>query len=59
MTGQELKSLRRKLDLTQAQIAEKLGITSDAVYALECGKNNMSRPVEILARQLEAQSGNK
>jgi transcriptional regulator with XRE-family HTH domain len=57
MTGDELRTLRKKLHLTQEEIGEKLGITKDAVYAIECGKNKMSRPVEILAMQLHAAQG--
>lgn len=54
MTGDELKDLRKRLHMTQEEIGVKLGISRDAVYALEKGKNNMSRPVEILALQLKA-----
>lgn len=52
MNKDELKSLRLKLGLTQSQMAEKLGITLSAVFKLESGKNNMSKPVAMLAEQL-------
>ena len=52
MTKDELKALRAKLGLTQEQMGDRLGISRDAVYSLECGRNNMSRPVEMLANLL-------
>lgn len=52
MNKNELKALRTKLGLTQTQIAEKLGITLSAVYKLESGENNMSKPVAMLCRQM-------
>lgn len=56
MDKTELKALRKQLGLTQAEIGEKLGITSDAVSMLERGKNNMSRPVGMLAEILKRNS---
>ena len=53
MTGEELKALRERLGLKQAEIAPMLGITMDAVSMMERGKINMSRPVEMLAKQLQ------
>ena len=52
MTKDELKSLRTKLGLTQAQMAERLGISHSAIVKLESGKNNMSRPVAMLCQQM-------
>ena len=52
MTGEELKALRLRLKLTQSQMAEKLGITLSAVFKLESGENNMSKPVAMLAEKL-------
>lgn len=54
MNSQELRALRLKLNLTQTQMAERLGITLSAVYKLESGENNMSKPVAILCQQLAA-----
>ena len=53
MTGQELLALRKRLNLTQSQMAEKLGITLSAVFKLESGENNMSKPVAIICAELE------
>lgn len=60
MNKEELFALRKKLGLTQFQMAEKLGITLSAVFKLESGENNMSKPVDILAKQLikTTQTGN-
>lgn len=52
MTGKELRALRERLGLKQAEIAPMLGITMDAVSMMERGKINMSRPVKMLAMQL-------
>lgn len=52
MTKDELRALRLKLDLTQTEMAEKLGITLSALYKLEAGKNKMSKPVAMLCQQL-------
>ena len=53
MTGEQLKELRKRLGLTQTQMAEKLGITLSAVYKIESGENNMSKPVALLAESLK------
>lgn len=52
MNSAELKTMRKKLGLTQTQMAEKLGVTLSAVFKLESGENNMSKPVELLALKL-------
>ena len=54
MNGQELRALRERLELTQAEIAPMLGITMDAVSMMERGKINMKRSVEMLALQLDS-----
>lgn len=52
MNKDQLLALRKKLCLTQSQMAEKLGITLSAVFKLESGENNMSKPVAMLCQQL-------
>ena len=59
MTGSELKALRLRLQLTQTQMAEKLGITLSAVFKLESGENNMSKPVAIICEGLEHKTSNQ
>lgn len=55
MTKDELKALRLRLGLTQSAMAEKLGVTLSAIWKLESGENNMSKPVAMLAQQLQAE----
>lgn len=43
MTGNELKALRAKLGLTQTEMANRLGVTRDAIARIEGGTNNMSK----------------
>lgn len=49
----ELRTLRLRLNLTQAELAQRLFISRDAVAKLEAGRNRMSKPVEELARLLQ------
>lgn len=42
MTGQELKELREKANLTQKELAEKLGTTYPRVSDWETGKRKIS-----------------
>lgn len=58
MDNEELRALRLRLGLTQSQMAEKLGITLSAVFKLESGENNMSKPVAMLAEKLHSDIGN-
>lgn len=57
MTNVELRALREKLGLTQAELGERLGITASAVAHLESGKNTMSKPVAMLAASIRANAG--
>lgn len=59
MNKDELFALRKKLGLTQSQMAEKLGITLSAVFKLESGENNMSKPVAIICAALEHKTLNQ
>lgn len=51
MDHNELKQLRRKLDLTQCQMAERLGISLPTYGLYERGKP-MHKPVALLAQML-------
>lgn len=53
MNNIQLKQLRNKLGLTQAQMADKIGISHSAIVKIESGKNNMSKPVSMLCQKLE------
>lgn len=52
MNKDELKSLRLSLNLTQPQLAEKLGVTRDAIAKYESGKTNMRKSVAMLAESI-------
>lgn len=52
MTGEELKALRLRLNLTREAMAGKLGITASAVYKIESGENQMRKSVALLAKML-------
>ena len=52
MTNQELRKLRLMLDLTQAQMAEKLLITKEHYSACERGVYKISKRTFKLASQL-------
>ena len=41
MTGQEFKSLRARLGLTQAAIAQRLGVSVTAVWRWESGQRRI------------------
>lgn len=56
MDGKSLKELREKLKLSQEQIGRSLGISKAAVSKLENEINKMSRPVDLLCRQLQQNS---
>jgi transcriptional regulator with XRE-family HTH domain len=45
MDGEEFKRKRHQLGLTQAQLANKLGVTATAVARWERGERSVSEPV--------------
>jgi DNA-binding transcriptional regulator YiaG len=57
MTRTELKTIRAKLGLTQARLAERLGVTRNAVNQWEMGVRRIQEPTARLL-QLLASSGN-
>jgi len=52
MAPQELRKLRLKLDLTQQQMAEKLGIVRHTYNEYERGKKPINKTVEKLAETM-------
>ena len=41
-SGRRIKEMRKKAGYTQAELAEKLGITPDGMSSIERGKNGVS-----------------
>lgn len=50
--GVRLKRIRLDRELTQAQLAEKVGVTTTAISQYECGRDDPS--LEVLIRLLAA-----
>jgi putative transcriptional regulator len=57
MTKEELKAARQRLGLTQAGLAEKLGVSRRTVEAWESGRRNIPAPIEKLVNILEQGHG--
>lgn len=51
MTATKLKALRRKLKLTQAALADKLGVEQSTVHRWERGERRISGPAQKLLEQ--------
>lgn len=54
--GKRMSALRRKVGLSQADLAEKLGVTSQAVSKWECG--NAVPDIDILLELSHLYNGN-
>jgi DNA-binding transcriptional regulator YiaG len=54
MTPAEVKTCRNELGLTQAQLADRLGITRNTVARWEMGMHPVSAPIELLLKTLAA-----
>lgn len=59
MTKDELKALRIKLGLTQAEMGELLGLKWVQVSRLERGESKITDSIGIIATRLWAESGNQ
>ena len=51
MTGKEIREIRFKLGLTQAQLARKLGVTISSIIRWE---NNKSSPSPLAERAIDS-----
>ncbi len=63
MTGQELKTLRQQMGLTQKELAEKLGVPWNTVARWEVGMRRIFEPVarlvQYLAKEVRAEQERK
>lgn len=55
MDREEFKRTRERLGWTQTQLAERLGVTRDAVAKWEAGVRKVSEPVAIAIRAVAAE----
>ena len=55
VTGRELRSIRQKLVLTQAALAEAIGVTSNTVARWERGEMAISEPAARLLQKIVAE----
>lgn len=52
MTGREFRSIRQQLALTQAALAEAIGVTSNTIARWERGEMTISEPAARLLEKL-------
>jgi len=57
--GSEVRQLRKQLRLTQAQLAERVGVTASSVARWEQGVLGIRESAARLIRLLASQPGNK
>jgi DNA-binding transcriptional regulator YiaG len=55
MTADEIKSARIKLNLTQSELADRVGVTLRAVQYWEAGKRKVARPAVKVVEALLAE----
>ena len=53
MTGGQMKTRREKLGLTQARLAELIGVKENTVYRYESGKLAISLTIELAFERVE------
>ncbi len=52
MDGKELRALRKLLGVTQAKLAEAVGVTRNAIALAERGERGISEPLSRLVKML-------
>lgn len=56
MTPADLRAFRKRLGLTQTEAAEAMGLTKQAIYLYESGRNPIPRLVELACEAIEAKA---
>lgn len=59
MTGRELRELRKQMSLTQAALAERVGVTPNAIALAERGERGIGEPLARLVRLLRQGNATK
>jgi len=63
MTGEDLKALRTQLGLTQAELAERIGVARNTINRWEMGIRRIPEPVarlmQYLAKEVRAERKKK
>lgn len=59
MNGTLLRALRRKLNWTQAQLADALGVAANTVARYERGELKIPEPVARLTNRLVKEQGDR
>ena len=59
MEGKELKEKREKLDLTQTELADILGVKMNTVYRWESGILSVPKSIELAMETVERNSNKK
>jgi type I restriction enzyme M protein len=54
VTSAELRAIRKRLELTQTELAERLGVQIRAVQRWEAGDRAISEPVSLLVQTFGA-----
>lgn len=52
MNGKQIKALRRRLKMSQAEFAKAIGLTEHAIYSYESGRRKPRRPTVALIRMM-------
>ena len=56
MIGEDLRALRKRLGLTQAEFAEKIGRKRNQVNAYEAGREKIPASIQILCGFMEKEA---
>jgi len=57
MNGNQLRKIRKKLDLTQAELAKKVGVTVTTLARWERDEVGISEPISRFIKMIAKQKG--